>query len=154
MPFILFVCTANRFRSPIAAAVFRKELAQRNMATDWRVASAGTWTTDGLPAAAEAINGARRLGLDISQHASRAITAGLMHDADLILTMEQGQCEALKSEFPAHAAKVRVLAEVTTGSTYNIPDPISAPTGEEVPGELNEMIRSGFDRICSLTGKG
>ncbi len=123
------------------------------MATGWRVASAGTWTTDGLPAAFEAISGARRLGLDISRHASRAITAELMRESDLILTMEQGQCEALKSEFPAYAAKVRVLAEATTGSAYNIPDPISAPTGEEVPGELNDLIHTGFDRICSLVGK-
>lgn len=150
MPFVLFVCTANRFRSPIAAAIFRKELALRNIAIDWRVASAGTWTMDGLPAATEAIAGARRLGLDISQHASRTITAQLMRDADLILTMEQGQCEALKSEFPGQSAKVHVLTEAATGSAYNIPDPIEVSTGDEVTGELDELIRSGFDRICSL----
>ena len=126
----------------------------RNRDAGWKIASAGTWTTDGLPAASEAINGARRMGLDISRHASQAITPQLMRDADLVIVMEQGQKEALRSEFPQCAGKVHVLSEAATGTVFDIPDPASALSGAEVPGEIDELIHEGFDRIRALAGTG
>ncbi len=152
MPTILFVCTANRYRSPIAAACFQRELEVRKPAGRWHVASAGTWTANGLPAMPDAIDGAHRLGLDIARHASREITSGLMSTADLILVMEQGQKEALKAEFPRSAHKVYLLTEATAGYAYNILDPVMSALDaeEDVPGEISKLIGDGFDRICSL----
>ena len=153
MPSILFVCTANRFRSPIAAACFKKELVVRHTEGGWKVMSAGTWTTDGLPATPGAISGARRIGLDISRHASRVITGQLMQEADLIIVMEEGQREALRSEFRQSAQKIHLLSEATSGSSYDIPDPAASMAGAEVPGEIDELIHSGFEKICALVGK-
>jgi protein-tyrosine phosphatase len=150
MPNILFVCTANRYRSPIAAACFRKELARRKLQEKWKISSAGTWTTDGLPASSDAITSAKRLGLDISNHQSRAITGALMQDADLILVMEQGQKEALEIEFPKSAHKVHLLTEAATGISYDIPDPAVSSSAGEVHTELDELIRQGFDRLREL----
>ncbi len=153
MPSIMFMCTANRYRSPIAAACFRKELATRGLEEGWQVSSAGTWTRDGLPAMPEAISSARKMGLNIARHASRAITALLMKDADLVVVMEQGQKEALCSEFPAQAHKVHLLSEATTGMSYDIPDPIVSPTDVDVPAEIADLLHKGFDRICALISK-
>lgn len=150
MPHILFVCTANRFRSPIAAACFRRELAIRKHGADWRVSSAGTWTTEEWPAAPEAIAGAKRLGLDISGHASRVINAGLVQDADLIVVMEHGHKEALQSEFPESACKVYLLTEIATGTAYDVPDPASSTASGEIHEEIDELIRNGFEHICAL----
>ncbi len=153
MPMILFVCTANRYRSPIAAACFRKELELRKPGSDWQVRSAGTWTTDGLPAVGEAIRRAQQLGLDISAHRSQIIDSKLMKFADLILVMEQGHREALQSEFPESAYKVHLLSEAATGASYDIADPMTSRLDTNVAAEIDELIHDGFDRICALVGK-
>ncbi len=150
MPMILFVCTANRYRSPIAEACFRRELGMRSIRGDWKVRSAGTWTEAGMPAASGAVSAARRMGLDITGHVSSMITGELMQQADLVLVMEQGQKEALRSEFPRSAQKVQLLSEVTTGTIYDIPDPAAAPGADEVPEEINELIHGGFERIMTM----
>lgn len=151
MATFLFVCTANRFRSPIAAACFEKELSSRKADGRFQVGSAGTWTTDGLLATPEAISHAARLDLDLNNHVSRSITAELMATSDVIIVMEQGQLEALRSEFPRDAHKVHLLAEAATGVAYDIPDPIASGTGSEVAGEIDGLIHSGFERICALS---
>ena len=153
MPTVLFVCTANRSRSPVAAACLRKELASRGVGEDWWVISAGTWTTDGLPPVEVAILGAKRLGLDISGHASRVVTAERMQDADLVIVMERGQKEALENEFPQAAGKVHLLSEVARGSSYDIPDPLLSVLEGDGYDEIDELVHAGFDRICALVGR-
>ncbi len=152
MPTILFVCTANRYRSPIAAACFERELKLRQPDRNWRVCSAGTWTQDGLPAMREAVREARRIGLNLFSHRSQIITTKLMSAADLVLVMEHGHKEALQTEFPRSAHKVHLLSEAALVLDYDIPDPITATVdiGADVPWEIDELIRNGFDRICAL----
>jgi protein-tyrosine phosphatase len=150
MPSILFVCTANRLRSPLAAACFEKELAARGMTAGWKVSSAGTWTMDGLPAAEQAILGARQLGVEVGRHASRAINAKIMNEADLVIVMEHGHMEALRTEFPASASKVYLLSEMAAGVAYDVPDPASSSAANEVYAEIDELVHSGFERMCSL----
>jgi protein-tyrosine phosphatase len=144
------VCTANRFRSPLAAACFRRELAAHKLEAGWQVSSAGTWTTDGLPAAEGAIAAARRLGFDIADHRSRIINAQLVEEAGLIVVMEQGHKEALQSEFPEIAHKVYLMSEVATGVSYDIPDPVSPSAAGEIPTEIDELIHNGFKRIYAM----
>lgn len=150
MPKIIFVCTANRYRSPIAQACFRRELSLHNRADQWQVLSAGTWAVDGMPAASEAIHQASRLGLDISGHRSQIITPELVRTADLIIVMERGHQEALQIEFPDSAYKVRLLSEAATGNSYNVPDPAVSGSDDGVPEEISGLIHNGFDRICIL----
>ncbi len=152
MPTIVFVCTANRYRSPLAAACFRKELQERKMKGDWQVLSAGTWGTGRLPAASEALRDADRMGLDISGHASHGVHAELMRAADLVIVMEQEQKEELQTEFPPYADKVYLLSEVTTGKAYDIPDPVTPMLADNgvVTQEISELIHRGFERICAI----
>ena len=147
---ILFVCTANRYRSPIAAACFKDESLKRKQGDKWSVLSAGTWTTDGMPAMPDAILRAKQIGLDLQGHRSRAITGEMLEDADLVLVMESGQKEALQIEFPFCREKILLLSEAAEGIPYNIPDPIENPSNVEVASEICELVRTGFDKICAL----
>ena len=90
MPSILFVCTANQIRSPIAAALFKDILNKSGQAQAWRVESAGTWTSHGLPANRAAQRVMREMNIDLSQHRTRCITRDLLATFDLILVMEHG----------------------------------------------------------------
>jgi protein-tyrosine-phosphatase len=150
MPSVLFVCTANRSRSPIAAASFQKELANRGMADEWRVQSAGTWTTDGLPPAPEAVVSARRLGLVLAGHVSQVITPKLMQEADVVIVMERGQMEALQQEYAGARNKVHLLSEAALGMPYDVPDPVTPGLAAEIHTEIAELVHNGFDRICAL----
>ncbi len=123
MPAVLFVCTANQFRSPLAAAYFDSRLKEAGIAAGWVTGSAGTWIEQPGGAHPRAIRAAQQAGLDLSEHRAREVTSAILADADLILTMEAGQKEALQIEFAAQREKIFLLSEFSTGKTYDIPDP-------------------------------
>src|SRR5216117_3282459 len=83
---ILFVCTGNICRSPLAAALLQRALAQRGI-DGLEVASAGTGAWDGAPVSEGAYLVGLERGLDLSAHRARLLTRELVEDADLILTM-------------------------------------------------------------------
>src|SRR3989441_4427335 len=83
---ILLVCTGNICRSPLAAALLDRALAQRGI-DGIEVASAGTGAWDGAPVSEGAYLVGLERGLDLSAHRARLLTRELVEDADLILTM-------------------------------------------------------------------
>ncbi|MEW6401066.1 MAG: hypothetical protein AB1649_04660 [Chloroflexota bacterium] len=149
MTSILFVCTANRYRSPIAAACFQAELTRRGQTSDWEVSSAGTWAVEDLPPVADAIIKARLMDLDIQNHRSRTITESMLQEADLVLVMERGHKEALQIEFAPYAEKVALLSEVATGVVSDIPDPVMDPQYTDAVPEIHTLIQAGFEDICA-----
>ncbi|MGB8214214.1 MAG: hypothetical protein WCE68_11710 [Anaerolineales bacterium] len=150
MPSILFVCSANRYRSVLAAAFFCQCLEQVADRESWSVSSAGTWTKPGLPPDARALQDARDWGLDIKRHRSRQVDANLLAQNDLVLVMEAGQKEALQIEFPMERNKIYLLSEVANGLPYDIPDPLNpdGATHQEIAVELHSLITHGFIHIC------
>jgi low molecular weight protein-tyrosine phosphatase len=81
---VVFVCTGNRFRSPLAAALFRE--ATSELPVDVR--SMGTLETGRQPAFEEALEHGRRFGLDLSDHQSLAVARGALASADLVVGFE------------------------------------------------------------------
>ena len=150
MPSILFVCFANRFRSPLAAAFFSRWLEQTADHGGWSVRSAGTWTKPGLPADIRAIEDASEWGLDIQAHRSQQVDANLLSQSDLVLVMEAGQKEALHIEFSTERKKIYLLSEVADGIPYDIPDPfgLKGAPHQEIAIELFNLIQRGFNNIC------
>lgn len=154
MPSILFVCTANRFRSPLASAFFTRELERTADAPQWTVKSAGTWAARGSPVLPEVHLIARRYGLDLTSHRSQPVTASLLASQDLILVMEAGQQEALQNEFPAFSERVHLLASAAEGRRYDIPDAThSLDAMHEVAAALHALIHKGFTNLCSLAAQ-
>ena len=91
---LLFVCTGNTCRSPMAEAIARAELARRG----WQhvdVRSAGTGAVPGTGASDEAVSVARERGIDLSLHAARPLSSALLDWADLVLAMGPSHMLAL-----------------------------------------------------------
>lgn len=151
MPSVLFVCTANRFRSPLAAAFFRKALADSAAAGTWDVDSAGTWTVPGWPILPEVSLIARKYELDLVRHRSKPVTEALLAAQDLVLVMEAGHREALQNEFPVHSERIYLLSQAVEDRIYDIPDLIdSAESMMEVGVNLYDLVMNGFGNICDL----
>lgn len=113
---ILFVCTGNTCRSPLAAALAARMLAARLgcaeselPARGFTVQSAGVMAVPGEPASALGIEAARLYGADLSGHASRPVDAALVSGADVVLAMTRGHALALALRYPEAAARVRLL---------------------------------------------
>ena len=152
MPSILFVCTANQFRSPIAAACLQQVLKQKYPAGGWLVESAGTWTQAGLPAPVFALQASQQLGLlGLGRHVTRQVDKKLLDHFDLIIVMETGHKEAIVSEFPATRGRVCLLSEIVDGIPYDIADPtVRDVDPNQVASELQALIKKGADQILRL----
>jgi protein-tyrosine-phosphatase len=74
MTSILFVCSANQCRSPMAEALFKDLVRERGEENEWRVESAGVWAYAGAPATENAQLAMQKRGLDLSQHRSQPAT--------------------------------------------------------------------------------
>jgi len=148
MTSVLFVCTGNQYRSPIAAAAFLEQVNRDGRAADWQVSSAGTWTPSGRRAPKNAVELARLFGLGIDGHVTRILDKGILEDADLVLVMEKGHQEAIQIEFPFANEKVYLLSQVVEGFAYDIPDPLgSGEEASDIIRELVGMIRAGYVNI-------
>ena len=145
MPSVLFVCTANICRSPMAMGLFRRKV---QGLPGWRVESAGTWTIEGQPAASYSQMVLQSRGIDIHDHRSRPVDRELLSKFNLILTMESGHKEALKVEFPEFADRVYLVSEMIEAG-YNIPDPMGGSVDgfEETAGDFERIFDHGFEMI-------
>jgi protein-tyrosine-phosphatase len=150
MPKILIVCTANICRSPVAEALLRERLAAQEPDA-WQISSAGTWASDGQPAARYSIELMDEQEIDISGHRSRPVSKALLREADLVLTMEEGHAEALKVEFPRHTGKIFLLTEMSDRH-YSVPDPYGGPKSEyeRMVREISGLIDQGLSRIVEI----
>ncbi len=151
MPSVLFVCTANICRSPVAEALFADWLRRSRTPGEWRVSSAGTWAQPGLRASTFSIEVARDRGLDLRAHRSRAVDAAMMRAADVVVCMTRAQREALQAAFPEHAGRVHLLAAMV-GTAYDVADPYGSEREAYAVmlAELRELIEAGGPRIVAL----
>lgn len=151
MPAVLFVCSANRFRSPLAEAALKKCLDEDGCRADWEVSSAGLWTESGLPPIPKAIKAAEGMGLNVSNHRTRPITPELLSKSDLVIVMQASQREALQVEFPETAGKIILLSETADGIAYDIPDPFNAvDSHQDLAEEICSLVKRGYNRISDL----
>ena len=121
MPTVMFVCTVNLCRSPIAEVLFRQWLKRHSVSGDWRVLSCGTWAVNGKSVAPHVQPSLLAMGIDLGQHRARNVTAELLAESDLVLCMTQFQREALHTEFHQFAGRIYLLSEML-GKTYDVPD--------------------------------
>lgn len=94
---ILVVCTANRCRSPLAAAILSRELERRGL--DAEVSSAGL-LPGGEPVPAPGLRVAREHGLDLTAHRSTQLDPALIDTADLVLGMAREHARAIAADRP------------------------------------------------------
>jgi protein-tyrosine phosphatase len=151
---ILFVCTANRYRSPFAAAIFQQQLDEDGLAEEWRIGSAGTWAAPGLPALPHIVQKAQGLGLDLSGHSSLEVTQGMLSDYKTIVVMETGHKEALITEFSDVQDRIFLLSEIVDHVIYDIADPVkNMEEADEIAEELYRLMQRAYSEICAIADK-
>lgn len=132
---LLFVCHGNLIRSPLAAALCRREALRQGVQVE--VVSAGLHPAPGTGADPRAAGAAQSLGVSLEGHRSRPLTAAVVRDADLVLVMDFANDAELIARFPGAWRKVRLLgAFVGNGSV--IADPYAADAA---------AVRASADRI-------
>jgi protein-tyrosine phosphatase len=124
---VLFVCTGNTCRSPLAEALCKKKLCDRLGCAPqelpqrgFLILSAGVSAFEGDEAAACAVEVAREHGADLSQHTSKPLDRHLAAQTDHLLCMTQSHLQTLRSYFSHLGCEPRQLSPEGT----DLPDPI------------------------------
>lgn len=150
---ILFVCTANRCRSPMAERLFYHKLINLtpDRAENWMVGSAGTWATNNHKPDANLIASMESYGIDIRDHRSRSLNDKMVTQQDLILVMENHHLEAMRFEYPDSAPKIFLLSQLI-GNEFDIEDPFDKDLKDyqRAARLIDEILSQGFSRIFQL----
>ena len=151
---VLFVCTANRCRSPMAETLFKQEVARRGEAAQWQIQSAGTWTEQGVPATQFSQIVMARRQLDLTQHRSQLVDGELLRTADIILVMTQNHRESLQAEFPEIAERVYLLSQLVDRK-FDIEDPYggSLDDYEICADDIQKILTNGWTRLAELSDR-
>jgi len=123
---ILFVCTGNICRSPMAEYMLRRRL---NNNTAWQVGSAGIVAGAGMTASGSAVEVMNEVGIDLRPHRSRPLAQELVDGAEVIVVMTASHRDQLRSLFPEDQDKVYLFGSFAK-ERYNedIEDPIGLDT--------------------------
>ncbi len=147
---LLFVCTGNTCRSPMAEAIARKFSIERGLA-DLDVASAGTSAWDGAAASDGALLVGMERRLDLGGHRSQQLSRALVDESDIILTMGPHHLERAEA-LGGRGKSYLLTAYPTRGTTGRA---ISDPVGGDLDiyrataDELEVEIRRVFDSLAA-----
>ena len=138
---ILFVCTGNTCRSPMAEGLFKKLLAERNI-TDINCSSAGLFAMTGDEVTPNSVKACERFGVDISSHRARRITSFVLDETDKFVCMTFDHAASLS--LYADPDKVLVLGG-------GIPDPYGGDieTYMMCANSIKIALNAQFDQITA-----
>jgi len=147
---LLVMCHGNICRSPIAAALLRRELAPLGITVE----SAG-FIGFNRPAPAEAVTAAERHSVDLSTHRSRLVTTALIRAADLVVVMDPRQRRLVCERFGRSPSDVMVLGDFDSArvDARTIRDPVdqSRVVFEQVYERIARCVRE-FVTVLGNTG--
>ena len=152
MKTILFVCTGNVCRSPMAEGIFRQAVRGRG---DFRVCSAGLGAPEGQPPSPFAAQAVKELGIDISAGRSQTLTPELVHQADYIFGMTHSHVETVALLYPRAAEKtflLREFDETLDQFEKDISDPIGGSYGVYL--NCRDQIEQGIASLLRFIGAG
>jgi len=149
---VLFVCTGNICRSPIAEGFFRRLTGNRK---DIEVASAGVHAVRGQPPSLYAVEVCAAEGTNISDLRSQPLTGALVDQATHIFAMTGAHLETIQTLFPQSAEKTFLLREFEEPGTTvwrDVPDPIGL--GREVYEDCARIIKNALPSVLAFVEQG
>ncbi len=150
---IIFVCTGNTCRSPMAEALMKKLLSEENI-NDIDVFSRGISVFENSPASDNSIEACKKYDIDLSYHKSKLLSADEIKMASLILTMTSEHKQAIISFMPECKDKIFSIYEFAFGQNKNISDPFGATQDvyekclDEIAVCLNEIVNKLKNENC------
>lgn len=155
---VVFICTGNTCRSPLAEALCKKRLADRLgchpeelPAHGYLIGSAGLAAASGAPAAAEAIAVAAAHGADLTKHRSRPLTEDLVDTAEHLLCMTEGHVAALTQVLPEGVTQPRLLSN--DGSDVHDPIGQSRQVYEACAQQIGYYLDAFLDELDISTSE-
>ncbi len=145
---VLFICTANVCRSPMAEGLLNSKINRMGDAGKLLARSAGTWAMENQPASGHAIAVMAERGIDISKHRGHTVTPEDLADSELVIVMTRNHRDAISAEFPESRFKLHLMSELK-GRMFDIGDPYGGiPSAyEQTAQELQDLIEDGYQTI-------
>lgn len=150
---VLFVCTGNVCRSPMAEGLFRDALDGKE---DILVTSAGLSVMEGRPPSDHSVDVLKEIGVNITKQRSSQLTEQLAQQASHIFAMTQGHKEAIEMIFPFAKEKTFLLRELADGAEpddakhglLDVPDPIGM--GRDAYEATRDLIREALPAVLKF----
>jgi protein-tyrosine-phosphatase len=154
---ILFVCTGNTCRSPMAEGILKKLLAEKGI-KNIKVSSAGTQALDGYPAVPFTLEATKVWDIDLEEHSSKKLTVNLLRESDLILVMSPEHLQQIEKMDRGSLDKTYLLKAFPhkdDNDNLAVKDPIGGSLEEynQCFLELDEEIRRILPEVISFFEK-
>lgn len=146
---ILFICTGNTCRSPMAEGYLR-DLIEKSGEKNMAVLSAGLMAIPGQPASSYSIEILKEQGIDIEGHRSRNVEKSFIEASTWVLTMTESHKQMLIHQFPEFTDKIKTLSEFA-GESGEIEDPFGGTKEDyqKASEDIHKRIEKAWEKMKS-----